>query len=93
MESMSLWLEIENMCMTIKHSDKDEIDWQEVRSLLRRAQTFVEACEPLMNPDDLRIRRVTSDVDNSGEELWEVSLSVVVSASQRSGLLTEMTDP
>lgn len=80
---MSLWHEMESMCSTAKHVPEN-IDPTELRQLLRRCQSMVEALEPMLNPQTLLIERE--------DDQYVVAISATYSSAQRDNLVYWLAD-
>lgn len=81
---MSLWQEIESLCMAIKHVP-EQVDLEEARQLLRRAQSMIDAFEPMLNPATLIVER-------GDEETYTVTVSASYSSTGRDCLIYWMAD-
>lgn len=79
----SLYMDIEAMCMTIKHAP-ESVDLYEVRSLLRRAQYAVDILDSLSYMRNLNIEYKSVD----GYPEYITTLSSALSKEQLDNLLS-----
>jgi len=87
----SLYFDLDSQASAIKHLDREMLDLNEIRRVLRLAQHFIDTVQPLLSSETLHVEKQIS-VPQDGEkiigaEFWMVSVEARIQASQLSDLL------
>jgi hypothetical protein len=87
----SLHHDLECAAGAIKHLDREMLDLSEIRRVIRLAQHFIDAVQPLLSNESLHVEKQTTLVQNGeelvGTESWKVSVAASLEASQLADLL------